>query len=109
MKTQAELDADVIAAADKFMEDHLPPPVGNGPWVDYRKFMPVVDAVRARREAMRAHKAAVLSWEFSHNRVLGSGEAMMQEWNGACDGYRADIRERLAAVLAAPDEPTEGR
>lgn len=103
MKTQAELDAAVIEAAeawernytndDTLMQNHS---VRVNLWT----------AVRARREAMRPHKAALLYYVEAHwyrGSAFDEKDAK-RRWSAADNETKAQIRGALDIILAAPDE-----
>ena len=100
-KTQAELDAAVIEAAEQYLKGFEPGSVDG---------MALANAVRARREAMApkpAHKAALLAFIERHTSdyVAAGFDYAVAEWIRLSERDRSYYRAMLAKILAAPDEP----
>ena len=105
MKSRERLDLEVIEAAEEYLRTRET-------WEALAGVEKLRDAVRARREAMRPHKAAVLSSILQTGTSAESRDrwdgfpTVMDEWNRIGEGRRNLIRSRLAEILAAPDEET---
>lgn len=99
MKSKAELEADVIAAARRSLSKSVD---SHTTRTDGCVTCELFDAVRALDAASKPHKAAVLA----ACEVGVPEELALDFWNGMQSTSRARIRRELALLLAAPDEPT---
>lgn len=101
MKSKAELEADVIAAA----RAHYKIAESCG----HTCCCHVCVSVRALDAASKPHKAAVLmvSRYRSGQQSAFTDADLRAEWDGATPTMREHARAWLARLEAAPDEPTE--
>ena len=107
MKSREELDAAVIEAADK-LNSYYPPDLlarNFSMGMELPRLADAIDelllAVRARREAMRPHKAEAL-WKVVYD--FGGLRSYAKTWSALDEADQFYWRSRLAEILAAPDE-----
>ncbi len=104
--TQKELDEAVIAAAEAYVGDDREGSFHNP------KYRDVIKAVRARREAMKPSKLRLLAAACR----TGTSSPNAHQIATSIEWYLEDgtpslkcVRDLLARILAAPDEPTEAK